>query len=1107
MTLFISVQTFMFSKKSTHDDWSLPYKHDLHIFRRQCKRVSKKRFLSSFRPLRLLLIASMLLIHVNAFFGNTNSHGGRTVVSSARYTTPAAKSRLFRHHIINVARNVSPFSAKKRDGNPFRSLAATTTSLNMVLTTPESLIEQASTERLLDDLIDENVRTSAKRPIMLQFDPKGTKIWKRWRGTVFSETLTPCFINMAFASIIALIYSTNPVYYSIKLKGFNVLWSQLLSVATFTLTFFVNTSYGLWRKCYELSRRLQGRLNDLGMTLSAHATRVESYDTIEFQGPSSYLPSTYTPESEQVLRLIGRYVRLLNLLIYASFTRSHRPILTPRGMRRLVERGLITPMERQILVDADIPATQRHNAVILWIMRLFIDGRRSGHFHGGDGFEQQFMEKCHVIRSQYGAIGDELQGRMPLAYAHIVQVLVDTILWMYPFMALSSGMGPVLAVLGTGLLTIFYQGLFDLAKHFLDPYDNENYGKGDDPLCVDTLIAETNAGSVRWMDSFEQQPYCWSDIQNGDLKEYILPLRGYTSQEVFEKKEREDAIMKDKLEAINQAVNASKNSTSTDSTGVSDTTDEYNDSKIDDIHALEDTSFDGIQNGINITNIETSLNGNDGGDASSLPSTVIVQDIPLPESTSANANHDIPAIPSHMIKTDGVEIKGDNLVNDAKDREVTSYDVVNEDNILKEVELNADEDVAPDSDEGETLILESPEFAALSEEDDTEVALNDLSDDSEIEGGSMNDSDPGDFFDTFDNAPRTIKEYTEKAAKILQDAEDELRETAAILGASPGAQSDWDEDERENASGADQQTAEGLEISSSDEVLFSAISNAIATDSSFEVLEAAMTKYEEEAQSGLDDALAEAINDGGSDTNNSPFSSVKASDSTGGTSKKKDEKDGEVFDGNASAVSDSKEGEQEAEGQIDVGSVTSALETDEVLVPDNKFAIINDKTDKILVEFEADPMETPLLESDDVEGSIISQQPTEIDHELESFPEKAAKIIKAAKEELRETEAILNAPPGAQSILDLDESSEEGENDKDEPQGTLGSDLPLEEAVVAITTSEEAVIISATTKSSMSNDTMFEVLEMDNISSSPLHEVDSAVPNGISETQNPTDGS
>jgi len=82
------------------------------------------------------------------------------------------------------------------------------------------------------------------------------------------------------------------------------------------------------------------------------------------------------------------------------------------------------------------------------------------------------MEKIRVIRAQYGAIGDELQGRMPLAYAHIVQVLVDVVLWMYPFMAYATnGMDPWLGVVGTGLLTIFHQGLFDLAKQFLDPYD------------------------------------------------------------------------------------------------------------------------------------------------------------------------------------------------------------------------------------------------------------------------------------------------------------------------------------------------------------------------------------------------------------------------------------------------------------------------------------------------------------------------------------------------------------------------------------------------------------------------------------------------------------
>lgn len=40
--------------------------------------------------------------------------------------------------------------------------------LKMVLTTPESIIEQASTEKLIDILIDESVRTSARRPIMMQ---------------------------------------------------------------------------------------------------------------------------------------------------------------------------------------------------------------------------------------------------------------------------------------------------------------------------------------------------------------------------------------------------------------------------------------------------------------------------------------------------------------------------------------------------------------------------------------------------------------------------------------------------------------------------------------------------------------------------------------------------------------------------------------------------------------------------------------------------------------------------------------------------------------------------------------------------------------------------
>ncbi|GMI61956.1 hypothetical protein ScalyP_jg805 [Parmales sp. scaly parma] len=366
---------------------------------------------------------------------------------------------------------------------------------------------------------------------MLQFDPSGKKIWHSWRGTCFAETWASAIRNMLFATLIAFYFKQMPQTQG-KLVGFGVLWGQLLSVTTFTLTFFLNVSYGLWRKCYEVSRRLQGRLNDLGLGLSIHAARTR---------PEKDAMSGYTPASRQCLELVARYVRVFNLLCYASFTRSHRPVLTPRGMRRLVERGLITKEEREALCNESVPATQRHNAVIMWIGRVFVEAKSAGHLLGGSGFEMAFLDKIHVIRAQYGAIGDELSGRMPFAYAHIVQVLVDVVLWLYPVMAFSTNMSYSVGIAGTGLLTIFYQGILNLAKQFLDPYDNENYGQGDDPLCVDTLVAETNSGSLRWLNGFELQPFSSKQITDGTLtsSSSLLPEQGFSKQELSEKLEED----------------------------------------------------------------------------------------------------------------------------------------------------------------------------------------------------------------------------------------------------------------------------------------------------------------------------------------------------------------------------------------------------------------------------------------------------------------------------------------------------------------------------------------------------------------------------------------
>jgi len=554
------------------------------MMRNLCLHSSCQTATAAFRIVTFLILCLYLCNEdASAFQSNSHIH-------------PATRSNLFRHpgyvHQVRPRQTASsPLLnflerlRRKRRTNSDRSSTSSTgtgTALNMVFTTPSSVIEQASTDVLLDDLIDESVRTTARKTVMMQFDPSSGWIWRRWKGTVFSETWRICIINMIYAFLITFVYKLNKDAFRNGLSGFSILWGQLLSVTTFTLTFFLNQSYALWRNCYGYSRRLQGRLNDLNMTLASHAKRVEVTSTnnksdvdnnvngnvngsvngslngsvngsvngnVNDDGSlGSHQFSTYTEPAREVLELMARYTRVFNLLTYASFTGSHRPLLTPQGMRRMVDRGIITESERTILSEVQLPVTQRHNTLLLWMMRLFEDARKAGHIDGSSGFEQQFLEKCHVIRAQYGAIGDELQGRMPLAYAHIVQVLVDVILWMYPFMAFSSGMTPFLAVLGTGLLTMFYQGLFNLAKQFLDPYDNESYGKGEDPLCIDTLIAESNAGSVRWMNGLASTPYSVEKLRQGNMLQYQLPLRGWTIEQTTERKQ-EEMIVNTKKEA------------------------------------------------------------------------------------------------------------------------------------------------------------------------------------------------------------------------------------------------------------------------------------------------------------------------------------------------------------------------------------------------------------------------------------------------------------------------------------------------------------------------------------------------------------------------------
>ena len=142
-----------------------------------------------------------LIIH----FIPGNQFLGTPVYSYSTQSHGLARPPSISHQSVTL-QNSNNYHWRTNGGPSFRERSTR----RFVLTTPEAIIEQASTTQLLDDLIDESVRTSARRPLMMQFDPSSGWIWKRWKGTVFSETWDACVYRMIYACIVFLLCKSFP---------------------------------------------------------------------------------------------------------------------------------------------------------------------------------------------------------------------------------------------------------------------------------------------------------------------------------------------------------------------------------------------------------------------------------------------------------------------------------------------------------------------------------------------------------------------------------------------------------------------------------------------------------------------------------------------------------------------------------------------------------------------------------------------------------------------------------------------------------------------------------------------------------------------------------
>ena len=118
---------------------------------------------------------------------------------------------------------------------------------------------------------------------------------------------------------------------------------------------------------------------------------------------------------------------------------------------------------------------------------------------GGPGFEQLLLDKICALRGAMMSIPDELDKRVPMTFVHFAHLLVDTLVVGAP-VALYPRMG-YFAFLATGLITLFFRGLLELSKSFLDPFGSRRASSKsfDMDIQVDVLLSEINAGANVWL--------------------------------------------------------------------------------------------------------------------------------------------------------------------------------------------------------------------------------------------------------------------------------------------------------------------------------------------------------------------------------------------------------------------------------------------------------------------------------------------------------------------------------------------------------------------------------------------------------------------------------
>lgn len=247
-----------------------------------------------------------------------------------------------------------------------------------------------------------------------------------------------------------------------------------------------------------------------------------------------------TTGAAKALDDIARRGRLLHQLFWCTIVNRYSNLLSPTGFSYLRSTKIISQDEYEALIQVDDNGLSAWPAAMLWWVSTISKAVKRGDIEADvatmtavygksfdicsllllspkDASNQQYPDRSlfsllsHLLpykidqitsmRGEFASMGDMYDGRMPLAYIHFVNLLVDVLVFISPIALYSQYW--MWSIIGVGIVTLFYKGIVNLSMMFLDPVDNDevhhsNVSGQTVGFDVGVFIQESNTGSISW---------------------------------------------------------------------------------------------------------------------------------------------------------------------------------------------------------------------------------------------------------------------------------------------------------------------------------------------------------------------------------------------------------------------------------------------------------------------------------------------------------------------------------------------------------------------------------------------------------------------------------